>query len=259
MIDFDHWYSFFAYKVVTSLLSYFVVAGVAYYIFYHFKSTYWKPNKIQPSFPKKHMLKHEVLYSTLSVLIGTVIQLVVFILITKNYTKVYADVNELGWVYFFASIVILLIIQDTYFYWTHRLLHEWKPAYKYVHYIHHKSTNPTSWASQAFHPLEALMLIGFLPLLLFVMPLHTFAISIFMAINILWVVNGHSGYEIFPKWFLHNRFSKNIVTSTHHNMHHQHFHCNYALYFMFWDKLMHTDHPDYVKRYDEIKNGEDAQ
>ena len=27
----------------------------------------------------------------------------------------------------------------------------------------------------------------------------------------------------------------------HHDLHHKHFSCNYALYFRFWDKLMGTD------------------
>lgn len=42
-------------------------------------------------------------------------------------------------------------------------------------------------------------------------------------------------------------------TSTHHNIHHSKFNGNYGLYFRFWDKMMGTEHPDYVKKYDEIQ------
>lgn len=258
MIDFDHWYSFFAYKLASSLASYFIVAGVAYFIFYHLLKKKWKRLKIQSKEPVNKDLRHEILFSTISVMVGAVIQLAVFLLITENYTAIYSEINEYGWGYFFLSLLLLIVIQDTYFYWTHWMLHVWTPAYKFIHRIHHKSTNPTSWASQAFHPAEALILIGFLPPVLFFIPLHSYVISIFMAINILWVVYGHSGYELFPKWFMNNRLSRYFITSTHHNMHHQHFHHNYGLYFMFWDKLMKTTHPDYEKRFNEIKNQQDA-
>jgi sterol desaturase/sphingolipid hydroxylase (fatty acid hydroxylase superfamily) len=39
------------------------------------------------------------------------------------------------------------------------------------------------------------------------------------------------------------------TTSTHHNMHHQLFNGNYALYFTWWDKWMGTEFKDYEKRH----------
>lgn len=39
--------------------------------------------------------------------------------------------------YLLLCVVALDYLHDSWFYWTHRLLH-WRPIYKHVHYIHHK-------------------------------------------------------------------------------------------------------------------------
>ena len=44
-----------------------------------------------------------------------------------------------------------------------------------------------------------------------------------------------------------------INTSVYHNLHHSKFKGNYSLYFRWWDKLMKTENPDYVKEYDRIQ------
>ncbi|MGL1488967.1 sterol desaturase family protein, partial [Vibrio parahaemolyticus] len=35
-----------------------------------------------------------------------------------------------------------------------------KRIFKYVHLVHHHSTNPSPWAAYAFHPLEAVVEVG---------------------------------------------------------------------------------------------------
>ena len=66
-------------------------------------------------------------------------------------------------------------------------------------------------------------------------------------------VYGHLGYEIAPKWFRNSFLFEIINTSTHHNLHHHKFKGNYGLYFRIWDRIMKTEHPDYVKEYDKIQ------
>ena len=36
-------------------------------------------------------------------------------------------------------------------------------------------------------------------------------------------------------------------------MHHSKFKGNYSLYFRFWDRLMKTEHPEYIKAYDKLQ------
>lgn len=66
-------------------------------------------------------------------------------------------------------------------------------------------------------------------------------------------VYGHLGYEIAPKWFRYSVLFQILNTSTHHNLHHSKFKGNYGLYSRFWDRVMKTENPDYVKYYDQIQ------
>ena len=54
-----------------------------------------------------------------------------------------------------ASIGIAIVVHDTWFYWTHRLMHH-RRLFKLFHRVHHESTNPTPWAAYCFAPLEAM-------------------------------------------------------------------------------------------------------
>lgn len=39
--------------------------------------------------------------------------------------------------YVIATVAALDVLHDTWFYWTHRLLH-WRPLYRKIHYMHHR-------------------------------------------------------------------------------------------------------------------------
>jgi hypothetical protein len=56
-----------------------------------------------------------------------------------------------------------------------------------------------------------------------------------------------------PKWFRRTWLFEIINTSVYHNLHHEKFNGNYSLYFRVWDRLIGTEHPDYVKRYDALQ------
>lgn len=68
------------------------------------------------------------------------------------------------------------------------------------------------------------------------------------ALNVL----GHLGYELYPKGFTQSKWTFWNNTSTHHNMHHRYVHCNYGLYFNWWDRAFKTNHSHYHERYEEI-------
>jgi sterol desaturase/sphingolipid hydroxylase (fatty acid hydroxylase superfamily) len=166
-------------------------------------------------------------------------------------TRVYQPIDKYGYGYFCFSIIIMVLMHDTYFYWTHRLMH-WKRIFKYVHRIHHLSVNPTPFAAYAFHPIEAVIEVGIIPLIAFTLPYHPLAITVFTLYSLLLNVTGHLGFEMFPKGFASHGLLKWHNTSTHHNMHHRLVKCNYGLYFNIWDRLMKTNHPHYEECYDEM-------
>ena len=120
--------------------------------------------------------------------------------------------------------------------------------------MHHKSTNPSPWASFAFQPTEAVIESGIVYLFALTFPLHFIHLFSFLIFMTFYNVYGHLGYELFPKGFNRHWFFKWFNTSVNHNMHHQYFKENYGLYFTYWDRLMNTLHKDYDARFKTITN-----
>lgn len=248
-------------RIVFSFLAsssrYIIFSGGAFLLWYILKKQSWFHRKIQQKFPKRRHLITELKYSFLTIIIFTAYGIGMFLL-KKHYGitgNLYANINEYGIGYFVLSIFILIIMHDTYFYWTHRLMHSPK-IYKYVHKVHHRSTNPTPLAVYSFHPLEAFVNGGFAYFALFTIPVHLGALITFLLLFIFTDIALHLGYEVFPKKWINHPVLKYINTSTHHNMHHQYFIGNYGLYFNVWDRLMGTQNTNYDKRFNEVTNRE---
>ncbi|MEM1379369.1 MAG: sterol desaturase family protein [Pseudomonadota bacterium] len=144
------------------------------------------------------------------------------------------------WLWIPGAIAFLLLIHDTYFYWTHRAMHLPR-FYKATHHTHHISKQPTAFASFAFHPWEAIISSWLIPTLAFLVPMHLGAFAAFVMLATMSAVINHAGWEVFPKSFLDGPIGRWIITARHHNLHHTKFKRNYGLYFRFWDKAMGTD------------------
>jgi sterol desaturase/sphingolipid hydroxylase (fatty acid hydroxylase superfamily) len=170
----------------------------------------------------------------------------------KAYTQVYDQITDYPLWWFFAGLPVCLIIHDTYFYWMHRFMHH-KTIFPRVHLLHHKSNNPSPWTSYSFHFLEAWLEGGVVIAIVMLMPVHRLTIEMFVLSSFTINVYGHLGYEIAPKWFRRTWLFEVLNTSVHHNLHHHKFKGNYGLYFRIWDRLLKTEHPDYVKEYDKIQ------
>ena len=232
-------------------MRYFILAGIAFGIFYGIKKRAWEYKRIQAIFPKGKDYLREVAYSCLTFMIFATGAAFLFTPSLLPYTKLYFG-NEYGMGYFVCSFGIMLLLHDTYFYWMHRLMHRPK-LFKPVHLVHHKSTNPSPWAAFAFHPLEAILEFGIIFLLIFIIPVHRNAFILFLISMTAYNVYGHLGYELYPKNFQRHWLGKWINTSVNHNMHHKYFKGNYGLYFTFWDRIMGTLHPNYDNFYDQVQ------
>lgn len=64
-----------------------------------------------------------------------------------------------------------ILIGDTHFFWTHRLLHVVPWLYRNVHKTHHLSASPNPLSGLSFHPLESLLYFSSLPLTALLLPL----------------------------------------------------------------------------------------
>ena len=218
---------------------YIVVATAFYGLFYIWKADKYKNYKIQETIPNPVQLKKEVLYGITSLFIFMAMGFVVYLLFHYGYTFIYFDINKFGIFYFVVSIVLMMVLHDMYFYWTHRLLHlpGW---YQKIHFIHHQSVNPSPFTSLSFHPVEAIIQATILPLIVLIIPAHPFSIFIFLIFMVYKNVRGHAGYE-FTSPAERQKNQKWLQSySIDHNEHHLYGRGNYGLYFNLWDRLMHT-------------------
>lgn len=237
--------------IIAFILRYLLFAGIAFLIFYIIFRSFFDKNKIQQKEASKKDFSREIFYSiqTNLIFVGMAV-LVEFGPISKH-SQLYANISDYPLWYLPVSVALAMIIHDTYFYWMHRTIHR-EPLYKWMHKTHHLSTNPSPWASFAFHIGESVLESLIVLIVIFVIPIHISMVLVFTSLSLLINVYGHLGYEIMPKWFRKTPLFKIINSSVYHNMHHQYFKGNYGLYFRFWDRIMGTENPKYVESYDEV-------
>jgi Delta7-sterol 5-desaturase len=219
---------------------YFLFAGIAFFVFYILFRRVFHRIRIQNEFPKSRDYFRDIFYSLISILIfGSVSYFVFFTLRPYNNIQ-YGTVEEYGVVYFWLSFIWMFFLHDTYFYWMHRFMH--LPLFfRHIHRVHHQSTNPSPWTAYAFHPLEAILEAGIIPLIAFTVPVNRIAFTTFMIFQIVYNVYGHLGYEIMPAFLQRTKAGQWINSSTTHNKHHKYFKGNYGLYTLIWDKVLKTE------------------
>ena len=252
LVEFD-WYGLMAalfFGAGLNYVRYFLMAGIAYKVFFHKPPKWTLSQKIAKKKRPEGQNKRDIYYSLISIGIFGLVGVITYFMGKAGWTKAYSDVNDYGWTWWFVSIPVMLVIHDAYFYWTHFLMHN-RRLFPLFHKIHHLSKDPTPLTSYAFHPFEALVSAGILPLLVILLPLHQGAILVFVTIQFGFNVLGHLGHELYPTWMIHSPLGKILNTTTHHHQHHQTFHYNYGLYFNWWDRLLKTNHPDYKKTFIE--------
>lgn len=218
---------------------YLIPAGVFYYFFYLRSTEFEKATRIQKKQPSIKSIKREILNSSASMAFYTIMTIVLYEAWERGYTKVYLEVSEYSLVYTIASLLIIVALHDTYFYWTHRFMH-CKPVFKYFHRTHHLSTTPTPWAIYSFQPLEMVVQFGIHLLVIFFVPAHPVVLVLWLTYNNLVNAGGHCGHEFFSPGMKNHWFFKWNNSVEHHDLHHSKFNYNYGLNFNFWDRWMGT-------------------
>ncbi len=187
----------------------------------------------------------------------TFVELSLHSLFGQGIFKVYTDINDYPIWWIPVSILLFAIGLDTWFYWTHRAMHHPR-LYKVFHLEHHRSHSPTPFTAYSFAPPEAILVYLFVPIFQIFVPMHTSAFIISMLIQTSRNALAHCGYEVFPRGWTRVPGLNLLTTVTHHDLHHERSHGNYAFYFTFWDKLMGTEDPDYETRFDAVTARPDA-
>jgi lathosterol oxidase len=226
---------------------YVVFAGVLFLLVCVLLKKPLASRKIREKTPRRPQMVREFKASTVTAFIFTLSGLGIMAMADAGIIHFYAGIDEYGWPYFIGSLALMIVLHDAWFYWTHRLMHR-PGAMKYIHAEHHKSINPTPWTAYSFDPFEAAVHATFSPLFLMLFPMHGLATFLWMMHMLFRNVIGHSGYELFPRrWAVHPVLGL-LTTVTHHDMHHANGRYNFGLYFSWWDRLMGTEHPDYLAK-----------
>lgn len=221
---------------------YFLIAGIFYLIFYCWLPEKCQQRKLNKRQYKPKQLQTEITWSIINGLIFSFSGAAAVILWQKGFTKVYTNIHAYSWWYLPVSLVISMLLHETYYYWLHRWMHHPR-VFKIVHKVHHDSNITSPFTAFSFHPLEGVLQAIFFPVVLLFLPMHYYIIIVQLVIMSLSSVINHLDIEIYPKNFNKNIFGKWLIGATHHSLHHKQFKYNYGLYFTFWDKIRKTESP----------------
>ena len=240
--DFTSAYGFLLLTLVLFIIitfRYFLVAGMFYLIFHVWFRKKYEVKKINKKDYKPGQFRKEIKYSLISSLLFALAGTFTVILWQKGLTKVYTTYDLYGWWYLPVSLVIYMLLQETYYYWTHRWMHI--PAvFRLVHKVHHDSHIASPFTAFSFHPLEGLLQAIFLPILLILIPIHYMVLILLLVIMTFSSVINHLDIELYPK-SVYNIWTKWVIGATHHSLHHKYFKYNFGLYFTFWDRMRKTE------------------
>lgn len=244
--DFTSAYWLFLLTVIFFIIitgRYFLIAGLFYLIFYAWFPAKFEARKINKKEYKKGQFKKEIKWSLITSLLFSVAGTITVILWQKGFTKVYTELDLYGYWYLPVSLIIFMLLHETYYYWIHRWMHIPR-IYKIVHKVHHDSKIASPFTAFSFHPLEGLLQAVFLPAMLMILPMHYYIIILQLTIMTFSSVINHLDIEIYPEP-LKSNFGKWVIGATHHSLHHKQFKYNYGLYFTFWDKIEKTESPEF--------------
>lgn len=218
---------------------YCLIALIFYVVLYKWKAKKFQDKKIQQAAVNSLQLNREIKYTLISLSIFGAMGYCVYLVYEAGVSQIYFEAQRYSYIYFSVSIVLMIVLHDTYFYWTHRVLHVgwW---YENIHIVHHLSSNPSPFTALVFHPLEAFIQAAFIPLAVIVIPIHPIALTVFVFYMTIKNVLGHCGYDLTGNILKRSKYNRWRNSAVNHNMHHLYARDNYGLYFTFWDRFMKT-------------------
>lgn len=236
------WHSLI-YFIVT-VLGYFAAAGSLHWLL-HLRRSSPFASAIAPSLAEIWaIIRSDVVLSVLSSGIFALCASLMTTAYGLGHTRLYLQPEQYGLWYLGASLVLVLILQDAYFYFTHRLSHHPK-CYQWLHQGHHHSRRPTPWTAFAFDPAEAIIQAIYLIGVVMVIPMHLSVLVAVVIVMTLGALIHHFGLRLFQASAIGNWLGSWMVGPTHHWLHHRKFTVHYSLYFTFWDKLLGTQYSGY--------------
>ncbi len=243
----------FLYILLLSGLRFLVMFVLPYFVFWKWLPGKFVHLKIQNPERQKPIIKTEILYTVITLLIQTLTFTLIYFGVKKGTFNIFPGFASRGMHVEIFAFLGYTLFYDAYFYWTHRLLHMgW--LYKKVHVVHHRSLNPTPFTSFSFHPIETVInLLYFFPVVYF-FPMSLETALFLVILTDFSNVMGHLGYELIPLVTRRHWWGNWLTTPTHHNLHHQLSKYNFGLFWNGWDKFFKTLHARTEDEFYRIKN-----
>lgn len=229
---------------------YILIAGVFQFWFYRFRRNKWQKRALGKKEIDRTQFYKELRWSIITSMIFAFAGAITVVLWQKGHTRLYENVNKYGWFYLPVSLLISMLIHETYYYWLHRWMHRPK-VFKILHKVHHDSHTTSAWTAFSFHPLEGVLQALILPLTIMVLPMHVSVLLIQLTLMTFSSVINHLEIETYPANFHRHTIGKWLIGATHHSLHHKQFKYNFGLYFTFWDKWKKTESPVFPSLFEE--------
>ncbi len=229
---------------------YLLIAGLFHLWFYIIKKDKWAARSLSKKAADKKQFYTEVKWSVFTSLIFAVAGSITALLWQKGDTSLYVDIHDYPLWYLPVSLLISMLIHETYYYWLHRWMH--RPAvFRLLHKVHHDSNTTSAWTAFSFHPLEGLLQAVILPLTIIILPMNVYVLLFQLTVMTFSSVINHLEIETYPANFQKHFIGKWIIGATHHSLHHKQFKYNFGLYFTFWDKWKNTESPKFESLFHE--------
>ena len=207
-----------------------------------------RARKIREASPPARQLATEFVVSVRSIAVFSSVSIVMSFMDRAGLYPLPNLAAEWGPMWFWTSLVLMIIGHDAYFYWTHRFMHHprW---FRVFHRRHHRSSNPSPFTAYSFDLAEAGLMVLFIMVWFLVVPTPWAVGALFMLHQIFRNTLLHCGYELMPARRDGRPWFDFLTTTTHHDLHHAQAGYNYAAWFTWWDRWMGTEHPEYLERY----------
>jgi sterol desaturase/sphingolipid hydroxylase (fatty acid hydroxylase superfamily) len=231
--------------------SYLLIVGSLHWLLYFTLAQTLEAHELYRSPPTQQAVRRDIELTIISILVFAFSAAIILFLGNAGATLIYIDIKpDQLWYhlwYGIVSFITVILLQDAYFYFTHRACHH-PQLFKILHHGHHQSGDPTPWTSFAFDILDAIVQAIFPVGIVFVIPLHFITLIVVLVTMTIATLVHHLGFELIPVSFSNYWLRKWLIDSTHHAIHHRKYKFHYGLYFTFWDRWLGTQDPNYEQQ-----------
>lgn len=223
------------------MVRYVLLSGAYYLVFLVALRERYEKRILTRKLPTRKQIIREVRLSVYSSFVFAGVTIGLLWLWQNGYTQIYDPITSYPLWYVPISVLLFLLLHDTYYYWLHKWMHEVKWIQPY-HLAHHRSVDTTVLTSFSFHPVESFFQAIIIPVILLLVPMHPIAILLVLLIMTVSAIINHAGVEIYPGDEMSGWLHKYLIGATHHDIHHRNSKKNFGLYFTFWDRWMKTEY-----------------